>query len=179
MEPQVQKWRDHFVQCEADQLHRFPLRELNSPLEFAQYEMARQHLTTQWERSAKHERIVALCADEPTRHAFFDFFGSKKHDWFCFKRDEWPSIFAGRSRGSGLWPFQTQHHEFRDCHSMETRELHQRLGEHFDELRQEALFLRSYGLRDASQAGVGGSDLWHWNGEELIHLPKYKSMWVS
>jgi hypothetical protein len=132
-----------------------------------------------FQRGFMRDRVVALCADEPTRHAFFDFSEPKKHDWFCFRRDAWASVFAGRPRGSGMWPFQTHHHEFRDCRLMETRELHQRLGEHIEKLCQETLLLRSHGLRDASQAGFGGSDLWQWNGTTLTQLTEFSSRWIS
>ena len=179
MEPKVQKWRDHFAECEADQLRRFPLHALTSTIDLAQYEVARKYLVTQRKRGANYGRVVALCADEPTRRAFFDLFEPKQQDWFCFRRDEWPSILSGRSRGSGVWPFQAHHHGFQDCCLMETGELRQKLGQHFEELQHEPLFLRSYGFRDASRAGLGGSDLWHWSGEQMVHLPEHDSRWVS
>ncbi|RYX82619.1 hypothetical protein EON83_18795 [bacterium] len=179
MDLKTQKWRDHFEEREAKELRLFPLISLDAPLERAQYEVALNYFETKWNRLLTRDRVVALCADGPTRRAFFDFFGQDRSNWFCFRRDEWANLFKGQRKGSSVWPFQTRRHEFLDYRLLKSEEVWSKFGEQFGELRDAPLFLRCYGFRDASRAGLGGSDVWHWDGTTLSHLPTYDSRWIS
>lgn len=184
LEPRVQKWRDYFAEQEAEQLRCFPLSDLESPLERAQYEVALNYFRKEWPTNRmSQKRVVALRADEATRRAFFDLFGKNKFHWFCLRSDGWETLLAdwqgSPEMWSKVWPFSAHRHEFLDCRSSKAPQIGDRFSGEIEDFQAGSYFLRRYGFRAGKLFGAGGSDLWHWNGTALIHLPRSGSGWIS
>ncbi|RYX82621.1 hypothetical protein EON83_18805 [bacterium] len=111
MTPEAQKWRDHFINCERDQLQRFPLcqnplQQLETPLLRAQFEVAfsdfqqkfpsdvlrlvneRMKNDANFPRFESYRKVTAFRADHATREAFYEHFAKEPlEDFFCIRTE--------------------------------------------------------------------------------------------
>lgn len=180
MTPEAQKWRDHFARCEEEQGFLFPPRRPQTPLEQAQAGVALSFLRhtfppEKW--TAYSNSLVAFHADEPTRFAFFEHFGfNSSRPIFCFPSREWKPITEKfKQAATSMSVFSRRWHEFSSGAQVRPASS-EALPDEFD---PQTLFLRSYGSSYGPLAAEGHEELWHWNGESLVQLPGYGSLWHS
>jgi hypothetical protein len=203
MTPEAQKWRDHFDNCEKEQLRRFPLcqiplQELETPLLRAQYEVALAYFQKMFpldvlraaherdreprdERTELLRRADALRADRATREAFYEHFAPEPlEDFFCLRTEEWQKVFAlEESKNDWHQRYSLNWHEFIQVSTLQPKQLRVRCGSFLPEgLPLDSLFVRDWGTLIHPLGGDGGSELWHLNGNEF-KLVCSLSGWIS
>ena len=198
---QAQKWRDHFALCERDQVQRFPLcqqplQELETLLLRAQYQIANKFFQQRFpldtlssinrERKIlqreQYRKATAFRTERASREAFYEHFAQwPPEDYFCLRTEEWEDVFKLETEGRG-WEnrYATSWHEFVAVAGMSPKQLRIYLGAPLPaNIPLGLLFLRRWGTLIHPLGGDGGSDVWHWSGKTLIHLPKHDGCWIS
>jgi hypothetical protein len=157
----TEHWRAIFAQLQARQLEEWPLSPLDSPLERAKRGVAFRFFGEKHFKSQNlGVRPQVFEADNATRGAFFDRFGFERSDIFCLKSEGFDDVFKGRRNfGGSIWPYSRCYHLFSDLQN--------------DELS------RRWGRRDHARAGIGGADLWRFDGKEKLIFVRRISGWVS
>ncbi len=146
----TEQWRAIFAQAQAEELEESPLSPLDSPLERAKHEVALQFFKQQ-KRSKTPRRLALWEADDATRRAFFDHFGFERDDLFCLRHERSIKNLNGpRNNGSAIYLYSKCVHLLSDLENGElTRRWHR---------------------QDASRGGMGQTDLWRFDGDELVFV---------
>ncbi|RYZ64708.1 MAG: hypothetical protein EOP09_15515 [Proteobacteria bacterium] len=180
MQPEIQKWRDHFESYEAQQLRNFPLNELELPFERAQYEVALKYLGEELQpRDFYLSQPFAFRADDVTRRAFYDFFGSDERRPFCLRHVEWNDVFSSGSARKANSPISIIWHYFKSYTEGDFESNNDHADPIIEEYSPQDLFIRTKGVVRAPRSGYGWTDYWYWDGIALTHLPHWDWSWIS
>lgn len=204
MTSEARKWRDHFEECERDQLKRFPLcrsplEQLETPLLRAQFEIAlaffqkeypldvlrtvREHIAGKPynEFLDSFHKATAFRADRATREAFYEHFALEPlEDYFCLRAEEWDDVFQAETVKEG-WEkrYSTSWHEFIAVSDLKPKLLRHHISTSLpDNMPLETLFLRQWGTLVHPLGGDGGAELWHWDRCKFL-LVRQTSNWIS
>lgn len=175
-----EQWRAHFARCEEEQLKRFPLLEIETPLERALYQVAandvREHLPP---ADFYLERLFAFEADEITRRVFFDLLGKDERRPFCLRTEEWSKVFNGDFAREIHSPTSRCWHRFKPYSQANFDRRKTDVDAMIEDYPAQEMFIRAKGIVRAPRSGYGWTDYWHWNGNALVLLRNYSRSWIS
>ena len=152
----TQQWRAIFKEAQAKQLEELPLSALDSPLERAKYQVALRFFRKQEHPHFGPQRLALWRADDATRRAFFDCFGFERDDVFYLQ--DGSDVPSGPRNYGPIYLYSRCSHLFS---ALENGQL-----------------TRTWNWRAATRAGLGQSDQWRFDGNELVFV-RTLGGWIS
>lgn len=150
-----------------------------TPLQNAQFEIAKRHLQNKNYVLRGKNWIVAFVTDLPGLAAFGSVFPTPNERQLCFTKDEWEAFRKPSAQGrKPEFGFVYAYHAFaRDDPKQQISRFQNRPLP--PEFSAKNLWVRRWGEQSHARAGIGGSDLWHFDGQNLVKVPGYESAWIS